>query len=334
MLALDLTRRSAEVTWRKCRRAAFDRKPAEYDIDAVEAHVADLVDQGWPSNLRPYAVAIAEGLNALADPSGFEEITADDFRWRSEFDLEELEKLADSVAQRFMLLAGIPVAEQEFRSRANVIFKNWVLCRWREVSREGNERYRAFVDCLRKTRISATALNENLEALSLYVKEIDRAELAGIDDQEPDSGVLMYLMPSVIARMRRYLPQIIDGIRLLIEEDEPQGRGRPSGRREYPGLKDLVFELEYEAYFAGGGFGIPNKKLKKGRLIEALNFMRETLCDSVDWAWLAKFLPAPGEHPVSVYENALIRFYKRRIPVDGMRGLRIDLPGNWILFSG
>jgi hypothetical protein len=202
------------------------------------------------------------------------------------------------------------------------------LCRWREVSREGNERYRTFVDCLRKTKISATALNENLDALWLYVKEIDRAELAGIDNQEPDSSDLMYLMPSVIARMRRYLPQIIEGIRLVMREDEPQGRGRPSGRKEYPELKQLVFELEYEAYFAGGGFGMPNKKLKKGRLIEALDFMRATLCGSVDWGWLAKFLPAPGEHPVSVYENALIRFYKRRTRIDGMRALRLDLPGN------
>jgi hypothetical protein len=144
-------------------------------------------------------------------------------------------------------------------------------------------------------------LYRDFERLRTYLKNNERSH--------PD--IFLRLMPSVISRVQRYLPRIIDSIRLAKPIDERQGR--PRGRKQYPGLAELISELELNAQFAGGGFGMPNKKLKKGRLIQALNWLRAFLAGSSDWSWLAAFLPIPEQHPFSVYEGALLSIYKMHI---------------------
>src|SRR5205823_3246777 len=67
------------------------------------------------------------------------------------------------------------------------------------------------------------------------------------------------------------------------------------------------------AQTCGGGFGIPNKKLEKGRLIQALDLLRTLLAGSNHLRWLVEFLPAPGQHPLSVYEGAMMGVYKQHI---------------------
>jgi hypothetical protein len=275
-------------------RAALEEPPAQYDIDAIERHVAQLAEQGLSSRLGPYAVAVATGLNELADPVGTqcEHETMETFAdcYEVKFD-----KLICRVAQEFARLARIPVAEKdEFLLEVSQTLSIWIACvNW--------ENDREFLDSLNETKRSAAALYQDLKNLTRYLNDPERT----------DSYASMYLMPSVIARMLRYLPAIIEGIHRMMPTDGRQGR--PPGRKQYPGLADLVSNLEFAAEIFGGGFGIPNKKLKKGRLIQALNWLRAFLAGNKDWSWLAEFLPTPEQHPFSVYEGALISVYKLHI---------------------
>jgi len=163
-----------------------------------------------------------------------------------------------------------------------------------------NNRGREFLDCLSNTRRSAAALHRDLEKLHRHLKELDQSDASE------------YLMASIISRMLRYLPTFSGGTHVVMPTHERQGRPRGRRRRglkQYPGLAQLVSGLEFSAQEAGGGFGIPNKKLKKGRLIQALDWLRAFLASSSDWSWLAELLPAPGQHPFSVYEGALMAIY-------------------------
>jgi hypothetical protein len=280
-------------------RAVFEGPPAQYDIDAVEAHVARLAEQAWswPSGLRlsAYAVGWAMGLNELFDPEGTqcEHETMEVYTETPDSFEVKFEKLASSVGQEFARLARIPATEQN-QFLLNVVDN---LACW--IGRvEWYCDHRDFVDCLSRTKRSAAALYRDLEELRL--KESEYGDLHS-----------MRLMPSVISRMLHYLPAFINGIRLTLPTDEQQGR--PRGHKQYPGLANLISDLERDAQCADGGFGIPNKKLQKGRLIQALDWLRAFLARDNYWTWLTQFLPTPGKHPLAAYEGAMIGVYKLHI---------------------
>ena len=280
-------------------RAAFEGPPAQYDIETLEAQVAQLAPwSSWSSRLRAYAVAWAMGLNELADPepSPSEEVKLEDFDEPPDSYTSKFDKLVSSVVQEFARLARIPAQEQkQFSLKVAHNLACWIAhVEWENHDRE-------FLDCLNRTMRSAAALYRDLERL-----------LRHIEESENRDSYSMRLMPSVISRMLHYLPAIIEGVHRVMPTD-PRGHGRPPGRKQYPGLAELVSELQLGAQDAGGGFGVPNKKLKKGRLIQALNSLRAFLAGSNDWSWLAEFLPTPGQHPFSVYESALIAAYRERI---------------------
>jgi hypothetical protein len=279
-------------------RAAFDGPPAQYDIDAVEAHVAQLAEQAWSwpwgPRLRAYAVAWAMGLNELMDPEGTqcEHLTMEVYTEQPDSYEAKFDKLASSVAQEFARLARIPATEQnQFLLDVTDQLASWIA----RVNWYSNRR--DFMNCLKKTKRSAAALYRELEGLRL--KESEYGDL--------DSS----LMPSVISCMLHYLPALINGIRRTLPDDEQQGR--PRGCKQYPGLAHLTSNLEFLARWRGGGFGFPNKKLQKGRLIQALDWLRAFLARENDWSWLAPFLPTPGQHPSSVYESAVIGVNKLHI---------------------
>jgi hypothetical protein len=280
-------------------RGAFEMLPAEYDIDEIEAHVAELGEQAWSSHwgpycqvkcsprLRAYAVGLAMGLNEAADPPG---TRAEAYE---EGDPGEVEfgKLISSLGQEFARLARIPADRQhEFLLALRHMLPLWVS----QVELGGD---RVFLDLLKKTKRDAAAVYKDFEKLYRYV--------------EPSEVYSMRLMPSIIFRMLFYLQAIDYGIDSQLPWRERAGRkGRREGRDQYPDLNNLIFTLEMAARRAGGGFGIPNKKLKKGRLIQALDLLRASVAGSNHWSWLAEFLPTPAQHPFSVYENALLRAYR------------------------
>jgi hypothetical protein len=291
-------------------RAAFEGPPAEYDIDAIEAHVTQLfeawslnmwglytVEHQWSSRLKAYALAWAMGLNELADPEGTrcEQLTLESFEAAPDPYDVEFEKLVSSVGHEFARLARIPAAYQkEFFLRVADNLEEWMRdVHWKNNSCE-------LLDCLNNTKHSAALLYRDLDRLRRHLEEKDGGE----------SYRILLLKPSVVSRMLRYLPAIIEAIHIMTP---PQREGRPRGRKEYPGLADLISGLEASAQSAEGGFGIPNKKLKKGRLIEALDWLKAFLADNEQWSWVAQFLPAPGQHPLSVYEGAMMGVYKQHI---------------------
>jgi hypothetical protein len=81
-------------------------------------------------------------------------------------------------------------------------------------------------------------------------------------------------------------------------------RGNTPGKKDYPGLADLVYELEYTARCRGGGFTFHRSYPEKGTLIEALNLLRSRIAGNPEVKDFARYLPAPGKHPASMYESA------------------------------
>jgi len=214
--------------------AAFKGPTAEYDIDSVEAHVAQLAEQAWPwpwgSRLSAYAVAWAMGLNELFDPEGTrsEYVTTEELETSDYYAYEvKFEKLASSVAQEFGQLARIPPTEQsQFFQRVADNLACWI------GRLDWYSNHRDFMGHLKQTKRSAAAFYRDLEQLRLKASEY--SDLC--------SG---RLMPSVMSRMLHYLPAFIDGIRLTLPSDEQQGK--PLGHTQYPGLAEFIWDLEFDA---------------------------------------------------------------------------------------
>jgi hypothetical protein len=124
---------------------------------------------------------------------------------------------------------------------------------------------------------------------------------------------LLHLRPQIQA-MEHRRPKIRHVIRTLevLEEalrkevgDEP-GRHRPRGHKRYPGLESLVFLLEEAARCNAGRFTL-NKRDGKGTLIYALDWLRCHLEANLHLRHLAELVPAPGQHPYSIYERVLLQ---------------------------
>jgi hypothetical protein len=111
--------------------------------------------------------------------------------------------------------------------------------------------------------------------------------------------------------MRIIVIDAIDRVRdsLGLPRDTTIKRSKRRGRRPLPeSLKFLVAEMEYLALTLGSkGFGLPTTRPQKGRIIQMLDRLRKHLTNDPELVWLAEFLPAPGAHPVSVYQDAIKR---------------------------
>jgi hypothetical protein len=83
-----------------------------------------------------------------------------------------------------------------------------------------------------------------------------------------------------------------------------QGRGRPRGIKNYPGLNRLIFELEYRARAADGGFHVNNRD-RKGSMLDALDLLRTYFMNEPELNWLGPLLPPPDRHPVSTYQRII-----------------------------
>jgi hypothetical protein len=99
-----------------------------------------------------------------------------------------------------------------------------------------------------------------------------------------------------------------------LEEIASPTSGRPRGAEAYHFLAELVFDLEYTARLRGGRFTL-NKRDRKGTIVESVNWLRSRcLAESSERTWLANFLPRRNQHPVAVYETALLEArHKARI---------------------
>jgi hypothetical protein len=127
---------------------------------------------------------------------------------------------------------------------------------------------------LHKLRLHAVALN----------REVQRLRSAGMLG---------------LSRLEGLLTQVIEGI-------PKKSLVKPKGDKRYPGLDNLVEDLEVWAQLAGGrGFGIPKKKPQKGRIVQLLDKLRRRLQTAPELQHLSSFLPLEGQHPISIYQRAI-----------------------------
>jgi hypothetical protein len=92
-----------------------------------------------------------------------------------------------------------------------------------------------------------------------------------------------------------------------------EGATRPKGALpqvdRYPGLRSLVVNLQRIAQSSGGNFTAHRKNGGKGTLVKAIDEIRNALPDcGIEFGKsLARFLPAPDQHPIATYEKLLRR---------------------------
>jgi hypothetical protein len=126
------------------------------------------------------------------------------------------------------------------------------------------------------------------------------------DATEIDDEALKELMEHTIGSAESALSGLI---KQLSQFAPLRPRGRARGATHYPGLADLVYNMEYGAKCGGGGFTFHRKEkgVPKGTLVQALDRLRERLAAASDLRPLADFIPPRNKHPVAVYESALER---------------------------
>jgi hypothetical protein len=186
---------------------------------------------------------------------------------------------------------------------------------------------------LSSVKRDAAALSRTLEKLNQYHERTARRHDA---DYDLDQAAFGSLPPPNITHMLQELSALkVTAERLHALPHDPNyavpgSQGRRPGLKHYPGLGELVFNLELSALGAGGGFSAHRKHGHKGNLILALDWLRDhllargpelkRLADLLpklpDFELLADILreferlaadslPPKGKHPVAFYERAL-----------------------------
>jgi hypothetical protein len=154
------------------------------------------------------------------------------------------------------------------------------------------------IDLLNETSRDAEALQRQLERLHLNL-------VNKVNFRFQNQATLAFAIES----MRMIIVKAIDEVRKSlglppdISSSNFGKRGRP---RKSISLEFLVEEMEHLALKVGSkGFGMPTTRPQKGRIIQMMDRLRMHLIDDPVLSWLADFLPAPGAHPVSVYQRAI-----------------------------
>ena len=121
-----------------------------------------------------------------------------------------------------------------------------------------------------------------------------------------------FVGPVVITRIQKELSDLKDDLDYdeLGYSDNRKNLGRPRGTKRFPGLEKLVCELEVSARYCYGKFTL-DRTCGKGTLIRGLDWFRAQCLANAEWKWLAEDLPAPGRHPLAVYESAMLTARKK-----------------------
>jgi hypothetical protein len=218
-----------------------------------------------------------------------------------------VKRLVEKVAADFRVLAKVPKPEAvvDPLARENLLdeyylerFLDELLEEWVRL-RPDEERVPVPSDItslLDNAKHNAMILQQQIEQLHSTLEE----------RTESDVGARLAFGSEAI---RMIVIDAIDRVRnsLGLPRDSILNRGKRRGRRPLPeSLKFLVAEMEYLALTLGSkGFGLPTTRPQKGRIIQMLDRLRKHLTNDPGLAWLADFLPAPGAHPVSVYQAAI-----------------------------
>jgi hypothetical protein len=221
--------------------------------------------------------------------------------------------LVEKVARDFIALGKIPeqegtpdLFEVHIKSFIHDLLESWTHAI--VVNKKNGSLPSDIIDLLNKTKGLAVALHQHIDRLSLNLQDLSLNSRTTAIAFAAES--IRMIVIKEIDEVRRLLGLPIDvpdpllkRAPLVSHNSFRRRRGRP---RVYMSLAFLVHELECFALgFGGKGFGIPSTRPKKGRIIEMIDRLRKHLVDDADLAELADFLPAPGAHPISVYQLAI-----------------------------
>jgi hypothetical protein len=152
------------------------------------------------------------------------------------------------------------------------------------------------VDLFDKTERDAVALQQQLEKLH-----------SNLEDKITLHSAEKTTLAFATDAMSMIIIKGIDSVRQSLDLRDDSALGKRCGRPPASAsLECLVAEMERIALTLGGkGFGTPTTQPKKGRIIQILDRLRKHLIDDPRLTWLTDFLPAPGTHPISVYQRAI-----------------------------
>jgi hypothetical protein len=161
---------------------------------------------------------------------------------------------------------------------------------------------------LSNARRNASALHRSLQELHHRLERTAWQVENGKQNLDLDVPTFERMPPSEVADLIVKLSRLVavaEGLRAHNALSGPL-RGRHRGIKAYPGLRELIFLLEAAAQIDGGTFTVHRKLGSKGTVVQAVDSLRDCfLKGHPDLKQLATFLPAPGTHPVALYERAL-----------------------------
>ena len=204
------------------------------------------------------------------------------------------DKLAEDLSAKFLHLARTPESSAGiYSARMRSVLYEWMFYAMWATRRSEDH----LPDLLPDVKYKAMALRRHLEDVRRL-----HLEAAVLDPRASwyDNGVLEHLPLSVVDSALEALATLIGALNRVTSGR----RGRSRGTKVYPGLDNLVKQLERHARWLNGKFTL-DKRHGKGTLIEALDWLRAQFLREPEWKWLAQYLPAPGRHPLAVYESAM-----------------------------
>jgi hypothetical protein len=220
------------------------------------------------------------------------------------------QKLARDVSARFSELARIPDSHAEgYTEGMSLSLREWMGdAMWvRHASESGLH------DLLPDVKHKAMALGRQLEDVRRLFWEAEERAAAAAQLYQPytadprangDYGYDAYMCGHFDVSVTDCALEALAALIGKLDRVTSRRRGRSYGTKAYPGLSQLVSQLEFSARCCGGGFTF-DKRLGKGTLIEALNWLRAHCLSELDWTWMAPYLPTPNRHPLAVYESAM-----------------------------
>jgi hypothetical protein len=218
----------------------------------------------------------------------------------------------EQIATHLSKFAKVPaVNTEEFVHRIDFAIICWVV----ECGAKPQAEARNFLKSLADMNKTATKLMRQLERARHRLEEAqDKTAAAKRGDRHEwwkqllftahaaDFGIIRHARPELLAGTVNAL----SALTAALSEIKPLRRGRQRGASPFPGLAELVFSLESQARVVGGRFTL-NKLHRKGTLIQALDWLRAYCLADLNSEWLANLLPRPHQHPVAVYEAAILR---------------------------
>lgn len=186
---------------------------------------------------------------------------------------------------------------EERRIDIGTVFSNWI---YEINSVEESQHSEKLLNEIRRGAIHMRRLLEKLQSEISKTGEQDTIPVwVGIM-----RGNLMYDgAPGDVAHEAEMMSRLVTAI-----EDVVGGktRGRSKGNKRYPGLRKLVYDLEYAVLSAGGRtFGLPTTQPPKGRIIYMLDGLSAELKNAPELNSFAGYLPPRNCHPVPMYQQAI-----------------------------